>query len=224
MSIGDIAYERLARLIETCELPPGWHFGNETDEAARLGMSRTPFREALQRLEQEGLISKVAKHRTFVTKIDPREFEHYMVVRRGIEVELLRDAFEFGARFDLKAIASLLKAQTAAARAGEVHQFLELDQRFHMAIAAPSLNAPALAILATCWRHINRARYMGVPRRDYVTSTLAEHRAIVTALKRHDLDGADVAIRTHTGASARRRVQQIRDTYPDAFIAGGEAE
>jgi DNA-binding GntR family transcriptional regulator len=214
----EVAYARLAHLIETCQLPPGWHFGNETEEAAKLGMSRTPFREALQRLEQEGLVSRVAKHRTFVTKIDPRQFEHHMTIRRGLEIELLRDLLESGTDFDLKALTKLHRSQTAAARRGDAQAFLELDPEFHLTMVAAAGNTAASGVLETCWRHINRVRYLGSPSREHRSSTIDEHEAILAALRTRDAVELEAAIRLHTGASTQRRLQQIRDAHPLAFV------
>ena len=220
-SSSDRAYLRLAGLIETCQLPPGWHFGNEEEEAAKLGMSRTPFREALQRLEQEGLVRRVAKQRTFVTKIDPAQFRDQMVVRRALEIETLRELFESGAEIPYQEAEALLEEQVAAGTAGDTQRFLHLDPRFHLAMVRWSGNEPAYQLAAAAWRHINRARFLGVPQPGYVETTLAEHRKIVDALRGRSFKALDKAIREHTGASMRRRLEMLRSSYPEAFVAGG---
>lgn len=222
-SQSDVAYRRLAHLIETCQLPPGWHLANESEEARRLGMSRTPFREALQRLEHEGLVGRVAKHRTFVTKIDPRRFESYMTIRRALEIELLHDALEQGADLDLAGLQALLAAQEQAARAGDAEAFLRLDPELHIAMVRPAANEAAMGVLGTAWRHINRTRYLGLPHQeaDYVQTTLAEHRAILDALARADVPAVTEAIRLHTGAAMRRRLAQMASSFPHAFLTDG---
>ena len=218
-SASEVAYQRLAHLIETCQLPPGWHLGNETEESAKLGMSRTPFREALARLEQEGLISRVAKHRTYVTKIDPVAFDRQMTLRRGIELELLRDALGRGVEFDLPRLARILRSQAAAARRGDTDAFLRLDPELHRVIMESCDNPVALTILDTAWRHLNRIRYLAVHGPGYLAGTLGEHQLIVEALRDRDVRKLERAVRTHTQHAMRDRLQQVYDSHPHAFLA-----
>jgi DNA-binding GntR family transcriptional regulator len=88
-SLADSAYARLKRLILTAEFAPGAYVF-ERDMAARLEMSRTPVREALTRLEGEGLVTPHPRRGYVIASMDPQQAEHLYAVREALETLAVR--------------------------------------------------------------------------------------------------------------------------------------
>jgi len=212
----DRAYATLIEAIATCRLPPGTLF-NEREAAAELGMSRTPFRQALHRLGLEGLVMSVPKRGVFVTLLSLQEIRSHMVVRQALEMELIRRTITDGLPLPLSQLRGQISEMAAVARAKDGRAFLELDEQFHMTIVSASNNRPAIDAVKRSWIHVNRARYLEVSDRPDIRAALAEHRRILGALESGDPDMAVGAIRSHLDESLRR-LGEVTDRVPAAFL------
>ncbi|MHB8508159.1 MAG: GntR family transcriptional regulator [Candidatus Dormibacteria bacterium] len=218
-SISDHAYATLSRAIETCEIPPGAPF-NERDTAARLGMSRTPFRQALHRLVLEGLVVVVPKRGTFVAPLDPSDIADNMAVREAVEVGMVQRLLADGHDLDWASIDEYLGLQKGAVDAGDTLGFLRADEDFHQYILASAGNRRALEAAQRAWLHVNRARYLQPFTRAHMRRSIAEHKEIVVALRAGDAEGARWAIRRHLGDPLDRTLEDLRNRFPDAFSLG----
>lgn len=131
----DSAYERLKTDILNGELPPGFQ-APEPDIAARLGMSRTPVREALIRLEAEGLVGLIPRHGARVLPVSQKdicEVFNILAVLEGL-------AAETGARLGIsdnqdQEMREVLDNADAALSAGDIEAWARFDDHFHRLIA-----------------------------------------------------------------------------------------
>jgi DNA-binding GntR family transcriptional regulator len=167
---------------------------NEVTLAGDLGISRTPLREALNRLAAEGLL--VDRGRGFaVPELDPELVRQQFEARQEVEAALVRRVCERAADADLAALAAFCADSAAESPDASVDRLVELDIGFHDTLAALSGNAVLRGMLANLNDRIHLVRWIAMEgRRD---RTQAEHRAIVEHLQRRDADGAALLMRQH---------------------------
>lgn len=217
LTSADRAYVELVRAIATCELPPGAAF-NERDQAAALGMSRTPLRQALHRLALEGLVQTIPQRGVVVSLLDPKVIVDNTVVREVLEVEILRRVIDGGAPVDFAGLEALLSRMEDALGIGDSVGFLKADEEFHSAMAAAGDNQPALEAIQRSWIHVNRVRYLHHQDARGHAAALREHRAMVSGLRRGDVKRTEAAVRSHM-ARSRARLAELSKLLPAAFVS-----
>jgi DNA-binding GntR family transcriptional regulator len=172
----------------------------ELEVAERLGVSRTPIREALLRLQMLGLVDIFPQSGTRVAPIRLEKVKAAQLIREAVEVEVVRRACTTATEQDLGALAHLIEDQEIAARRNDLRRLFELDEEFHRAIFRAA-QVPAVADeLEDIKSHLNRLRYLSVnwPRgADKVTS---EHRTILRAIRARDEAAAADAMTAHLRA------------------------
>jgi DNA-binding GntR family transcriptional regulator len=196
-------YDRLRERILTLQLKPGESI-NERWLADWLGVSRTPIREAINRLSANGLIAIVPNVGTSVALINAAKVKEFNLIRASLESLIVRLA---AAKFDAAAQASLLgliDRQVATLRAPDLVGNIVVDTQFHRAIAEIAGLSATWAILQHVMDEILRVRHLSVRRPRPLTEPIAEHRAIVAALGTRDPAKAERAMQAHLEASARR--------------------
>ncbi len=187
------AYDMIRERLLRFSIPPKQRI-NEVSLAAELGVSRTPLREALNRLAAEGLI--VDRGRGFsAPDLQASVVGQLFEARLEIELSLVRLACERGGEADFAAIDAYLAESAAELPDASVDRLVELDIGFHDAIARLSGNAVLRALLANLNDRIHLVRWIAMEgRRD---RTQAEHRAILECLTKRDADGAAALMRQH---------------------------
>ena len=124
-------YDEIRRRVLTLELPPGAAL-SENELAGALGVSRTPVRESLLLLSQEGLVQVFAKVGSFVSRVDPERVADAQFLREAVELASLQDV---PAAPDPSAVADLrenIARQHVAA--DDVEEFFRLDEAFHQGL------------------------------------------------------------------------------------------
>lgn len=213
----DFAYEALAHGIATCRLLPGTPI-RERSDAARLGMSRTPFREALHRLELEGLVVRRPKRGTSVAPLSARDVREHMALREAVEVTMAQHLIAAGAP-DLTAPEAMLARQRGAIGGGDIAGFLESDEGFHLVLVQLAGNTAAVETARRAWLHVNRARYLAPMARSAMEAALRDHEEILQALRAGDVDGVRWAVRRHLDEPLERLLKDLRAKHPEAFEA-----
>lgn len=211
------AYQALVRDIATCRLAPGAAF-NERDQAAALGMSRTPLRQALHRLALEGLVETIPQRGVYVALLDPKLIHDNTVVREVLEVELLRRTIVEERAVDFDRLDHLTAAMEAALQTSDAVAFLEADEEFHLVLASAADNQPAWSAIHRSWIHVNRVRHLQHQGQRGLRSALSEHRAMVTSVRRRDTVRAEAAVRAHMERS-RSRLHELTLLLPEAFVS-----
>ena len=205
--VADRALEELRSRILRGELRPGERLVERT-LCAEMDMSRTPVREALRALTAEGLVTTRPHCGMVVAELDPREIEEifeFGVVLEGFVASL---AARKARPDDCQALQSLIDAMEDALGKGapDAQAYLDLDQRFHEAIATLAGN-PRLASLRrqTLTPRVLAEAFTGYGAAHYAQS-LAQHRTIAQAIAAGDADWAASAMRSHilTGRGTRR--------------------
>src|SRR5690349_8145832 len=153
-SFADRAYYAIRELIVALELPPG-SVVREPELTKRLGIGRTPVREALRRLAQERLIEVFPRRGMFVTKVDVRDLARLCEVRLALEPEAARLAAERATQADLAELREVL-AELDSRRKRDSRALIDLDERIHRAIYHASHNPYLAETLEQSYAHALR--------------------------------------------------------------------
>lgn len=129
-TITDQVTEDLRSRILTGDFPAGYQLRQDAI-AGEYNVSRIPVREALQRLDAEGLVSFQPHKGAIVSQLSLDEIEELFEVRKLLECELLRYAVPRLTPADLKSVEDILKVYDEAFRAGDVAKWGELNREFH---------------------------------------------------------------------------------------------
>ncbi|MDT8913769.1 GntR family transcriptional regulator [Amycolatopsis sp. PS_44_ISF1] len=206
LGAADRAYRLTKELVLTGELPGG-HLFSEGEIAGRLGVSRTPVREAFLRLQVEGLLNLIPKRGAVVVPVLPGEAEDVLDAREAVEAAAVQ---RLGRRPDLvpgalERLRAVLEAQRAHAEAGDLAAFVESDGRFHRTIVATGGNAVLLdfyATLADRQRRMNLHALSPIPAR--LPEIAEEHAALVAIIESGDFGAFAPALRAHLDRVHRR--------------------
>lgn len=193
----DRAYATLLEEIQSGALAPGTVLA-EVEQAARLGVSRTPLREALQQLSADGLVEQQSPRVTVVTGIDAADIRSLFEIRRALEESGARLAAERG---DAELFASLAAEFAATGTSLDAatgrDDYYALIARFDHAVDAAVDNDYIASALRTVRTHLVRVRRMARDNPERLVASVAEHRLIAEALAERDGDLAAHATHVH---------------------------
>lgn len=209
------AYALLRDAVVSAELAPGQRL-SENELAARLGVSRTPVREALLRLGDDGLVEAVPQLGTFVARISLRAVEDAHFVRQSLECAAVRLAAERATDADLAVLDGILVRQREAGARGSFDGFYALDDAFHAALCDISGHGGAWEVSQRVNHHLNRVRRLSLPEPNYLPEMIDDHVLVVEAVHRHDPDEADRALSLHL-AHTLSGIPGIRSRNPEYF-------
>ncbi len=189
----DGAAHILREMILADEIKAGERL-NEISLAQRLGISRSPLREAIQSLAGEGLVRFVPGRGAFVVELALDTVRHLAQVRSALECLGARLAAEAASDQQLRELEELLDAAEGSMD-DQAPYPSELD--FHRNLLKASGNPPLVEITGTLSTQLRLARLRSAQEPRRARQALAEHRLILDALKRHDPDGAAWAMEQH---------------------------
>lgn len=193
MRASDRAYRALLEEIQSGALRPGTVLG-EVEQAARLGVSRTPLREALGRLAADGLVAQVSPRVTVVTDIDADDIRALFAVRRALEETAARIA---AARGVADVFATLADEFSAIEPAGDLDRYYGLIARFDTALDEAVDNDYLTSMLRTVRTHLVRVRRLARDNPARLAASAGEHRLIAAAIAARDPDLAAHATHVH---------------------------
>ena len=207
-SFADRAYYAIRELIVTLELPPG-AVVREPELTERLGLGRTPVREALRRLAQERLVEVFPRRGMFVSKVDVRDLARLCEVRVALEPEAARLAAERATQADLAELQGVL-AELGGPRKRDPRALIDLDERIHRAIYHASHNPYLAETLEEYYAHALRIWMVALARTD-IGAAVGGHHAVLEAVVRGDGARAARLMREH--------VESFEHTVRDVLLA-----
>ncbi|MBD7957600.1 GntR family transcriptional regulator [Microbacterium sp. Sa4CUA7] len=190
---GERAYATLLEQIQSGALPAGTVLG-EVEQAARLGVSRTPLREALRRLAADGLVTQQSARVTVVTDVEPDDIRALFALRRALEEMAARLAAAGGAR---TVFADLAAEFAAAEPGGDADAYYALIARFDAALDSAVANEYLASSLRMVRTHLVRVRRLARDNPQRLTASVAEHRLIAAAIAAGDAELAAHATHVH---------------------------
>ncbi|HJZ34720.1 MAG TPA: GntR family transcriptional regulator [Solirubrobacterales bacterium] len=214
-SSGPYLYAALRDLIVRAELAPGERL-SETELGDRLGVSRTPVREALGRLRDDRLVEVRPQIGTFVSRISPQAVSDAQFIREALECTAVRVSAELADEESMAQIEENLRAQERAVARTDIDSWQLLDDTFHRSLCDLSGHPAVWPVNERAKSHLNRLRRLSLTMPDYLSTMVDAHRAVSDAVAIHDPDAAEVALREHLRA-VLREVPKIREQHPDYF-------
>ncbi|HYF53154.1 MAG TPA: GntR family transcriptional regulator [Salinarimonas sp.] len=201
--------------IVSLALPPGTVV-NRAELQERFGLSSTPIRDALLRLQEEGFVDVFPQHATRVSAIDLTAARQAQFLRRSVELEVVRTLAGAPDPDLVRRLRSIMAQQKALADIGELEGFEGLDQGFHRALYEAA-GAPDLwTIVRRNSGQIDRLRRLHLPVPGKAHQIVADHEAIVGAIAAGDPPGAERALRDHLSRSLAFSAE-MRARYPGYF-------
>src|SRR5690606_35988764 len=159
-SLHDAIVNRLRDMIITGEMPPGSKI-NEAQVCARLGVSRTPLREALKYLASEGLVELVPRRGAVVKKFTSKETRDMLEVIKSLEQLAAERACEVASDAGIANIRHMHDEMVAAYEHGDRLTYYKLNQSIHLAIVALADNAALSDVHAILQTRLKRIRFVG---------------------------------------------------------------
>lgn len=186
-SLVERAYEKIRHRILENEYPPAQQILERT-LAVDLGMSRTPVREALVRLQNEGLIQLIPRHGMRVIPLSTDDLRDVYEVLTALELTAIERVIRNGInKRTLENLDTALHEMDAALKRGDHLGWAKADERFHRALLDLSGNPRLAAIANSMWDQGHRARVTTVRLRPSLQSSNRDHRALADAVRRGDL-------------------------------------
>ena len=209
----DQVYDVLRELIVSGGLGPGEAL-DEKAIAGRLGVSRTPVHEAVKKLADEHLVHVRAQSGTTVSPLDRHEIEQAHVIRRALEAESAWHAARRATPERLNRLADIQLLHAAALDRRAYADAIAQDDAFHRTVAEISGYPMLWRAIDISKAPLDRCRHATIPGEGRGQATLAEHQAILEALRRGDPEAARAAMRAHLDGAMATTLE-----YLDAALA-----
>jgi DNA-binding GntR family transcriptional regulator len=169
----------------------------ESKLAEKLGVSRTPIREAIKQLELEGLVTPLPNRRVVVRGVTEKDIDDIYIIRKRLEGLAARWAVLNITEKEFNELKRTLELMEFYTEKGDLEQVKELDANFHSIIFQASKSKPLSYVLANFHQFLTKARgdSLMVPGR--LPRALEEHKAILAAIMNNDPDAAEEAMERH---------------------------
>lgn len=230
-------HTELRRRILTLATPPGSPI-SENEIAADLGVSRTPVREALILLRDEGLVEVYPQVGTFASLVDIDRVRDAQFLRESVELASLAslhadegslhthedDDAQVGLTDARREVLARLVGNIAAQREAlaDSEYFFDLDEAFHRDLMTLAGHGGVWPSVVSAKGHLDRARRLGMAEIRPASHNLAQHAAILDAVMANRIPQAVELLREHLRA-VLGDIVRIREISPELFAEAGEA-
>ena len=194
--VDQVYHEMLDRILQNV-----WSTGHQALEqelAEELGVSRTPVREALIRLQRDGLVKVVPRHGMRVLPIslqDIQEIHQILTSLEGLSVELA--ATRCLSDKELKPLKKTIQRMEAAHRDSDIAAWAQADEDFHCALVHLSGNRILTAVVDDFWGRAQRARLTMLSLRKSTEESTVEHTSLINAIREGDAPRAREILEAH---------------------------
>jgi DNA-binding GntR family transcriptional regulator len=210
----DVAYRRLKKLILDGALPAGTQL-LELEAAARLEMSRTPIREAMIRLREDGMVDIRPRHGMRVLPVSADDMREIYQVLTGLEGEAVYIVAERGLTADEKsALDEAVQAMDIALEKDDLIAWAAADETFHSRLVEYSRNRRLINMVSQLWEQSHRARMLTLRMRPKPVSSNREHQDLVEAIARNDPARAQKIHQDHRKRAGAMLVSLLREIGP----------
>ena len=204
----DIVFKTLREAIITGNLKPGERL-MEIKLASELGVSRTPVREAIRKLEQEGLVEMRVRKGAVVAPINEKDLREVLEIRKALESLACQLACAKSTPEKVKNLRAINKVIARAVRDDDIQTIADKDVEFHDAINAMTENGHITGILKQLKEHIFRYRLEFIREMDDRNRIVEEHSRIVDAIAAKDAEAASREIEAHIDEQERYIISRL---------------
>lgn len=202
LSRNEATYNNIKRLILSGQLRPGRKLVHQ-DLAEMLNVSRTPVREALERLYQEGFVTRLPRRGFYVAEMTSGEARELFGAREALEMHALREALSRGPLPPqvLDELTQLVSRYHELLQPRAVKERVLTDVKFHLHLASQAENRYLVRLLMQTFERLTLKRRVEGYRSDRGAQASHEHSELLTALRAADLSSAEAALRAHIRAA-----------------------
>lgn len=209
LPLRDVVFQTLRQAILKGELQPGERL-MEIKLAETLGVSRTPIREAIRKLELEGLVVMIPRKGAAVANITEKDTKDVLEVRRTLEMFAVEVACERITGEQLSELKEAAKAFESAKGSMDLIRIAESDMKFHEIIYEATHNERLLQMLNNLRENMYRYRIEYLKDPNYYDSLVGEHREILNAIENGDKHTAAIRMRDHIDNQQLAVIRKIR--------------
>jgi DNA-binding GntR family transcriptional regulator len=170
---------------------------SEAEIALSYGVSRTPVREAILKLSDEGLLEIFPQSGIFVSRIPLAALPEAIVIRKALEATTAQMAAQRATASQILNLHSILERQREADAAGDSDAFHQADETFHATIAEVAGYPGIWTLIQQVKVHVDRYRRLTLPQVGRIKRAIGEHEAILDAIEAHDPNAARGAMELH---------------------------
>lgn len=214
----DMVFEALKKQILDLELKPGQPIG-ENELCERFGVSRTPVREALRRLQEQGFVETVPYSGTYVTLLNLDNIKQMIYMRVAVELMVMRDFMDIATPMMMEEVRYMIRKQQAVIHEPdfEAEQFYRMDAQMHSIWFEAAGKQKLWEIIQAQQLHYTRFRMLDFATETDFTRIIKEHEELFELLEKKDKDGLEDALKRHLYISMTRMKEQIEIVYRDYF-------
>jgi DNA-binding GntR family transcriptional regulator len=215
-SLDELAYRLLREAILS---PGGLAAGDHVDEkefSERLGISRTPIREAVRRLEVEGLVKRAPRRGVFVADLSPEAIDELYNLREVLEGLAARLAADRASDAEIQKLRETYDRYAGAVRAHDVHKIFERDVDFHDLIARASRSERLQSTIKMFRNQLGLLRTRSVTIAGRSEKALEEMGRVLDAIVRRAADDAEEAMRRHIREAQRDMLSSLKASLTPA--------
>lgn len=207
-----MVYETLRQAIFEGELKDGDRLV-EKDLSERLGISRTPIREAIRKLEMEGLVQHLPRKGVVVRGITPEDVMEIYAIREALEVAIIPFVIRNITAREKQSLRQLLIKMRGLLDEEETGELFRISQQFNETLIRSSKMPRMISLINTYKKYLAGLRKVTMSRRPRKFNALREHEAILQAIEQMDVRAAEKLVRQHLRAA--------REEYWKNFMLGG---
>ena len=196
MPLRELVFTTLRQAILKGELQPGERL-MEIQLAEKMGVSRTPIREAIRKLANEGLVTMIPRKGAIVAGISEKMLRDVLRVRMVLEKMAYEYAFENITDEAIEDLKAAERGFEAAVESNDLVGIAEADEKFHFIIYEAAGNDKLMEILTTLKENMYRYRMEYAKNRDIRTDLIEDHRAIVETLAERDAESGLKLVENH---------------------------
>ena len=221
----DRVYATLRDMAINFDFKPGERL-NETALTSKLNVSRTPLREALNRLVAEGFLTLAKGQGFFCRPLSPEQILELYQLRCALETEALRHGVEVATDAEIAEFCAYLDAkETTYDSCDDLTELLKMDEEFHMRLAGLSGNNELCRMLKNVNERIRYVRLVNLRQLRGMDCTeagentfLSAHRAIANAVQNRDTQTALTALRAHIERRSEQTIELVRLAYSQLYV------
>ena len=210
LPLRDVVFKTLRQAILTGELQPGERL-MEITLANRLGVSRTPVREAIHKLEQEGLVIMMPRRGAQVAQITKKDLIEVLEVRLGLEEMAVRFACERMTDEQLTELCQAADEFSAAIERNDLTALAQADEKFHSLICRATGNDCLCGITNNLREQMYRYRIEHLKNHDARKNLDGEHKAICAALEKRNAEEAQAILYSHIENQQQSIIQMLKE-------------
>jgi len=185
--------------------------------AEQFNLSQTPIRDALLRLEEEGLVDIFPQRATVVRRIDVKSAQYAHFLRLSVELEVVRTLAASPSAELTTGLVSTINQQAYALECFDLPRFVWADQAFHRMMYEAAGVEPLWDVTRRLSGNLDRLRHLQAPMPGSAANVIVQHQRILDAVAAGDGAGAEQAVRSHLGG-ALSRLNELRAQYADYLL------